>query len=89
VTANVTGQVDCTSGPTTISIAYTTTNAATLNLASSDGSVNTNLTPAASGTISSVLYQCDGSGESYTLTVYSSAEGVTPATATVTPVPAG
>jgi len=89
VTASVTGQVDCTSGPTTISIAYTTTNAATLNLASSDGSVNTNLTPAASGTISSVLYQCDGSGESYTLTAYSSAEGVTPATATVTPVPAG
>jgi hypothetical protein len=33
-----------------------------------------------------VPYQC-GTGESYTLTVYSSAEGVTPASTTVTPVP--
>jgi hypothetical protein len=90
VTANVAGQVTCTGGtPTTINIAYTTTNAATLNLMSSDGSVNTTVTPAASGTISSVLYQCDGSGESYTLTAYSSDEGVTPATATVTPTPVG
>jgi len=90
VTASVAGQVTCNGGsPTTITIAYTTTNAATLNLSSSDGSVNTNLTPAASGTISPVLYQCDGSGESYTLTAYSSSEGVTPATATVTPTPAG
>jgi hypothetical protein len=90
VSATVSGQPDCTSGsPTRISIAYTTTNAATLNLASSDGSVNTNLTPAASGTIPSVLYQCDGSGESYTLTAYSSSEGVPPASATVTPAPVG
>jgi len=89
VTAAVSAQPTCAGGPTTISISYTTTNADTLNLSSSDGSVNTNLVPAASGTISSVLYQCDGTGESYTLTAYSTSEGVAPASATVTPVPAG
>jgi len=63
VSATVSGQPDCTSGsPTRISIGYTTTNATTLNLASSDGSVNTNLAAAASGTIPSVRYQCGGSG---------------------------
>jgi len=87
VTANVTAQPTCTSGATTtISIAYTSSNAETLNLTSSDGAVNTNITPAASGTISSVQYHCDAH-PSYTLTVYSSGEGVTPGTATVTPVP--
>ena len=89
ITAAVSVQPTCTGGPTTISISYTATNADTLNLTSSDGSVNTNLVPAASGTISSVLYQCDGTGESYTLTAYSTSEGVAPASATVTPVPAG
>ena len=90
LTATVSAQPDCTSGTaTTISIAYTTTNAETLNVASSDGSVNTNLTPAASGTISSVLYQCGVSGESYTLTAYSTAEGVPPARTSVTPTPIG
>lgn len=90
VTASVASQPDCTSGSATrITISYTTTNAATLNIRSSDGSVNTNLTPAASGSIPSVLYQCNGGGESYTVTVYSPSEGVTPATATVTPVPVG
>jgi hypothetical protein len=88
VTATVAAQPTCPSGATTatISISYASTNAATLNLSSSDGSVNTNVT-AASGTISSVLYHCDGGNESYTLTAYSPDEGVTPATATVTPVP--
>ena len=87
VTAAVSGlQPDCSSGSqTTFTIGYTSTNAANLNLTSSDGSVNTNITPAASGTIPAVLYQC-GTGETYTLTVYSSSEGVTPGTATVTPV---
>ena len=88
VTASVAAQPSCSGGATTtITIAYTSSNAATLNLASSDGSVNTNLTPAASGTIPSVLYKCDGSGESYTLTVYSTAEGVPPVSTTVTPTP--
>jgi len=89
ISAAVSVQPTCTGGPTTISISYTAANADTLNLTSSDGSVNTNLVPAASGTISSVLYQCDGTGESYTLTAYSTSEGVTPASTTVTPVPAG
>ena len=87
VTAAVSAQPDCSGGgQSTFSIAYTSANAATLNLASSDTSVNMNITPDASGTISSVLYQC-GTGETFTLTVYSSAEGVTPGTATVTPTP--
>jgi len=90
VTAALSAQPDCTSGSaTTIDITYTTTNAVTLHLGSSDGSVNTNLTPAPSGTIPSVLYQCSVSGESYTLTAYSPGEGVTPATVTVTPAPIG
>lgn len=87
VTASVTAQPTCAPGATTtFSIGYTSANAETLNLSSSDGAVNTNLTPAASGTISSVTYHCDAH-PSYTLTVYSSAEGLTPGTATVTPVP--
>ena len=87
VTATVTAQPTCTPGATTtISIGYTSANAVTLNLASSDGAVNTNITPTASGTISSVQYHCDAH-PSYTLTVYSSGEGVTPGTVTVTPVP--
>ncbi len=88
VTAGLPAQPSCSGGTTTtITITYTSANAATLTLSSSDGSVNSTLTPSASGTIPSVLYKCDGSGESYTLTVYSSAEGMAPASATVTPVP--
>jgi hypothetical protein len=89
VTATVLAQPNCPAGTTatTISIGYTSTNAATLNLSSTDSTVpGTNITPSASGTISSVLYHC-GLNASYTLTVYSSAEGVTPGTATVTPEP--
>jgi len=87
VTATVTAQPTCTAGATTtISIGYTSANAATLYLTSSDGAVKTNITPAASGTISSVLYHCDAN-PSYTLTVYSTGEGVTPVSTTVTPVP--
>ncbi len=89
VTAAVSGaQPVCTGvSQTTFTIGYTSANAATLNLTSSDGSINTNMTPEASGTIPSVPYPCGGTGATYTLTVYSSAEGVTPASATVTPVP--
>ena len=88
VTAFVSAQPACSSGgPFTVTIGYTSANAATLNLTSSDGSVNVNITPEASGTIPPVTYQCSSAGETFTLTVYSSAEGVTPASATVTPVP--
>ena len=87
VTAAVSAQPNCSgSGPFTVTIGYTSANAATLNVTSSDGSVNVNITPGASGTTAALPYQC-GTGESFTLTVYSSAEGVTPASATVTPVP--
>ena len=79
-------QPNCASGgATTFTITYTSTNAATLTITSSIGFSN-NITPEGSGTIPGVPYQC-GSNATYTLTVHSSAEGVNPGVATVTPTP--